>query len=242
VNPIGDGLRILGTMRLVLASATLLATLALAGGAGAQSPTLFGTVGPGFTIKLADASGNPVQNLDPGTYTIQIEDKADIHNFHLTGPGVDQATDIEQTGTFIWTVTLAAGTYHYQCDPHASAMKGDFTVGATPTPPPPPPPPPAPPPPVKKPAALRATVGPGRSIAVNKAGLRLRSIAAGPAVITVSDRSTKDNFHLIGPGVNRTTSKLGKATLVWKVTLKRGLYTYRSDATPTLRGTFRVTA
>jgi len=88
--------------------------------------------------------------------------------------------------------------------------------------------------------ALRATVGPGRSIVVSKAGVRLRSISAGPVVITVGDRSAKDNFHLIGPGVNRRTSKLGKATLVWKVTLKAGPYTYRSDATPTLRGTFRV--
>lgn len=223
-------------MRLLLAFAALLATLALAGGAGAQSPTLFGTVGPGFTIKLSDASGNPVQSLDPGTYTIQIEDKADIHNFHLTGPGVDRATDIEQMGTFIWTVTFVAGKYHYQCDPHASIMNGDVTVGAT-TPPPPPPPTL-----VTKPAALRATVGPGRSIVVSKAGVRLRSISAGPVVITVGDRSAKDNFHLIGPGVNRRTANLGKATLVWKVTLKPGLYTYRSDATPTLRGTFRVTA
>ena len=106
-------------MRLLRASTTLLAVLVLAGGAGAQSPTLFGTVGPGFTIKLSDASGNPVQSLDPGTYTIQIEDKADIHNFHLAGPGADKATDVEQTGTFIWTVTFVAGNYHYQCDPHA---------------------------------------------------------------------------------------------------------------------------
>jgi hypothetical protein len=232
-------LGILTAMRLLLAFVALLASLALVGGAGAQSPTLFGTVGPGFTIKLADASGNPVQSLAPGTYTIQIEDKADIHNFHLTGPGVDKATGIEQMGTVIWTVTFVAGKYHYQCDPHASIMNGDFTVGATTPPPPPPPPPPTP---VKAPAALRATVGPGRSIVVSKAGVRLRSIPAGPVVITVGDRSAKDNFHLIGPGLNRRTSKPGKATFVWKVTLKPGLYTYRSDATPTLRGTFRVTA
>ena len=54
-------------------------------------------------------------------------------------------------------------------------------------------------------------------------------------VITVNDRSAKDNFHLVGPGVNRRTSKLGKARVTWKLTLKRGLYTYRSDATPSLR-------
>jgi len=97
-------------MRLFLVSAMLLAVLVLAGGAGAQAPTLFGTVGPGFTITLADASGNRVQNLDPGTYTIQIEDKADIHNFHLTGPGVNKTTSVGGTGTTTWTVTLRKGT------------------------------------------------------------------------------------------------------------------------------------
>lgn len=219
-------------MRVFLASAALLVVLAVAGGASAQAPTLFGTVGPGFSIRFSDAAGNPVRNLDPGTYTIQIEDKADIHNFHLTGAGVDKATDTEQMGTFTWTVTFVAGKYHYQCDPHASTMTGDFTVGTAPPPPPTPP--------AAKPVALRAIVGPGPSIVLRKAGVRLRTIRSGPAVITVNDRSAKDNFHLIGPGVNRTTSKPGKRTVIWKLTLKRGLYTYRSDATPRLRGTFRA--
>jgi hypothetical protein len=58
--------------------------------------------------------------------------------------------------------------------------------------------------------------------------------------IRVSDRSATDNFHLVGPGVNRATTRLGKATVTWRLTLKRGLYTYRSDATPALRGTVRV--
>jgi len=147
---------------------------------------------------------------------------------------VDKSTSVAGTGTTTWKVKLEVGTYHYQCDPHSSTMRGDFTVGAAP-------PPPATPP-ATKPVALRATVGPGRSIVVSKAGVRLRSIAAGRAVITVMDRSAKDNFHLTGPGVNRATSKPGKQTLVWRLTLKRGLYRYRSDATPTLRGVFRVTA
>jgi hypothetical protein len=219
-------------MRVFLASGVLLVVLAVAEGAGAQAPTLFGTVGPGFSIRFSDAAGNPVRNLAPGSYTIQIDDKADIHNFHLTGPGVDQATDTEQTGTFTWTVAFGAGKYHYQCDPHSSTMRGDFTVGAAPPPPPTPP--------TAKPVALRATVGPGPSIVLSKAGVRLRTIAAGPVVITVNDRSAKDNFHLTGPGVNRATSKAGKRAVVWKLTLKRGLYGYRSDATPALRGTFRA--
>ena len=65
---------------------------------------------------------------------------------------------------------------------------------------------------------------------------------AGPAVITVSDLSAKDNFHLTGPGVNRATSKPGKAKVTWKVTLKPGTYTYRSDASPALKGSFTVRA
>ena len=38
---------------------TIVAALALAGSAGAQNPTLFGTVGPGFSIQIADGAGNP---------------------------------------------------------------------------------------------------------------------------------------------------------------------------------------
>jgi hypothetical protein len=222
-------------MRALIVAASVVTLLVLAGGAGAQSPTLFGTVGPGFSIRLADASGNPVTNLDPGTYTIQIDDKADIHDFHLTGPGVDMATGVEQVGAVTWTVTLSAGTYHYQCDPHATTMKGDFTVGA-----PTPVAPPAPTPPAK-PIALAATVGPGATIVLKTpAGKRVASVKAGPAVIRVSDRSAKDNFHLVGPGVNRTTSRLGKTVTTWKVTLKRGVYRYRSDGTPALKGSFRA--
>ena len=195
---------------------------------------MFGTVGPSFRISLSDASGNPVRHLDPGTYTFQIEDKGDSHNFHLTGPGVNKATDIEQTGTFMWTVTLTDGTYHYQCDAHSSTLRGDFTVGTVTTPPP------ATTTPVKKPYSLSARVGPGATITVTRLGVLQKTLPAGPVVLVVNDRSAKDNFHLVGPGVNRVTSKPGKGTVVWKLTLKRGLYTYRSDATPKLRGSFRV--
>jgi plastocyanin len=31
-------------------------------------------------------------------------------------------------GTTTWKVTLKKGTYKYVCDPHASFMKGSFTV------------------------------------------------------------------------------------------------------------------
>jgi len=70
--------------------------------------------------------------------------------------------------------------------------------------------------------------------------LRVASIKAGAVVIRVSDRSATDNFHLIGPGVNRSTTRLGKTTATWRLNLKRGLYAYRSDATPSLKSSVRV--
>jgi hypothetical protein len=229
----------MGSLRFVLAVAAVAAAalLAGAGGAGAQSPTLFGVVGPGFSIKLSDASGAAVRNLDPGTYTIQVQDNADIHNFHLTGPGVDQATGIEQTGTFTWTVALSNGTYHFQCDPHAATMFGNFTVGGAA---PPPPTTTTTTPPKPKPVRLAGSVGPGKRISLTRSGARFASLKAGPAVIVVADRSARDNFHLTGPGVNRTTTRAGRTTVTWRLTLKRGRYVFRSDASPTLRGSFRV--
>jgi plastocyanin len=96
-------------------------TTASAGG------TLDGTVGPDFKIALAQ-NGAPVTTLTAGTYTLNVDDKSDIHNFHLTGPGVDVSTEVAATGTKSFTITLQAGKYHFQCDPHASSMNGDFTV------------------------------------------------------------------------------------------------------------------
>jgi plastocyanin len=98
-------------------------------GAHAVDSTLSGTVGPGYSISMSATS------VAPGTYTITIDDKSSIHNFHLSGPGVDEATDIEGTGTTTWTVMLQAGTYHFVCDAHASTMRGTLTVGDASAPP-----------------------------------------------------------------------------------------------------------
>ena len=93
----------------------------------ASSGTLEGTVGPGFTIGLTKG-GTAVATLTAGTYTLNVDDQADIHNFHLTGPGVDVSTDVAGKGKKSFTITLTAGKYHFQCDPHSSSMNGDFTV------------------------------------------------------------------------------------------------------------------
>jgi plastocyanin len=108
----------------------LAAAVAVAGtGAAAEAatPTLSATVGPGFTISLKK-SGRKVTSLRAGTYKIRVADRSDIHNFHLTGPRVNKKTSVPTTGTTTWTVRLRHGTYRYVCDPHASMMKGSFTV------------------------------------------------------------------------------------------------------------------
>src|SRR4051794_11024281 len=100
----------------------VLAIAVLAGPAVADTTTLQASVGANdaFVISLRDASGAGVAHLDPGTYTIHVADLSGLHDFHLTGPGVDKATDVTGTGTEDWEVTLVDGTYRYVCDPHAT--------------------------------------------------------------------------------------------------------------------------
>jgi plastocyanin len=82
-----------------------------------------------FTITLKDASGAEVNTLKAGTYQVKIKDPSAIHNFHLTGPGsIDLTTGpVDKIVDVTWPVTLVAGTYTYECDPHAN-MKKTFTV------------------------------------------------------------------------------------------------------------------
>ena len=108
--------------RALIAVPTALAFIAFAIPASAATPTYNGTVGPGFTITM---SKKPTK---AGTIKLVVADKASIHNFHLTGPGVNVKTSVSDTGSKTFTVTLKKGTYKFFCDPHASTMKGSFTV------------------------------------------------------------------------------------------------------------------
>jgi plastocyanin len=112
-------------MKLV-AVAAIVAALAVPS-ALAATPTLTGTVGPGFTITLKQGK-TKVSKLKAGKYVFKIADKASIHNFHLKGPGVDKKTSVPKTGNSTWTLTLKKGKYTFVCDPHASFMKGSFTA------------------------------------------------------------------------------------------------------------------
>lgn len=91
--------------------------------------TLTGTVGEGdsFVITLMDSTGAPVTSIKAGTYTIKVKDASKIHNFHLTGAGVEETTTVPEVTDVTWTVELKAGSYTFKCDPHAK-MTATFTV------------------------------------------------------------------------------------------------------------------
>jgi hypothetical protein len=199
---------------------TVVAALALAGSAGASrgdNPTLTGSVGTNdaFQLGLNDPAGSPVSHLDPGTYTLVVHDRSQLHNFHLFGPGgVGVETAVEETGDTTFTVTLIDGIYTFQCDPHSfSGMRGQFAVGTAAL--------------AKPPAKVAA------SITGSKASIG--RLAAGKAVITVTDRSKTDGFFLQGPGVAKRTGIAFTGKVTWTVTLQAGTYTYGSAKSPKLR-------
>jgi plastocyanin len=96
----------------------------------AKTPMLAGEVGPGFSIEVKKG-GKDLKTIKAGTYRIKVEDKASIHNFHLSGPGLNKKTSVSFKGETTWKIKLKPGRYTYQCDPHAaSGMKGSFRVTA----------------------------------------------------------------------------------------------------------------
>jgi hypothetical protein len=222
-------MRLRGLLILAAAAAVMLVPAAVP----ATLPQLIGTVGPGFSININHPDGTPVTQIDPGTYEIVVSDLAAEHNFHLSGPGVNELTGVESTGNVTWTVTFVDGRYTVVCDPHSLQMRREFVVG---TPPPPPPPPPVVP-------KLLATVGPKNTISLKSAsGATLKTIKARTYSITVRDRSKVHNFHLVGKGVNRKSGLAGTGTLTWKLKLSAGTLRFFSDKSPkTVKGSVKVT-
>src|SRR3954453_4345039 len=116
--------------------AALTAAAVTAGSAVAATPKLAASVSDPLNISLKIGS-KKVSSLKAGKYTIVVKDTASDHNFHLTGPAANKTTPgapkVTRTpggakGTTTWVVTLKKGTYKFVCDPHASFMKGSFTV------------------------------------------------------------------------------------------------------------------
>jgi plastocyanin len=94
-----------------------------------STPTLVGTVGPGFTIHLTKA-GTAVKTLKAGAYKLVIHDRASIHAWSLDGPHgfAKDYTKVPFVGTKTFAVNFKAGKYKFYCPPHESIMFGHFTV------------------------------------------------------------------------------------------------------------------
>jgi plastocyanin len=217
--------------------------LALAGSApavrGAETK-LFAQVGPEATIMLRDGQGNRVTQLDPGAYEIEVKDLSDEHNFHLTGPGVNQLTEVSFVGETTWHVSFQDGNYRYVCDPHATSMRGTFTVGT---------PQATPPPATATPSApvgarLLLTVGPTPVISLKTtAGKPVKVLRAGSYTFVARDRSATHNAHLLGAGVNRSTGVAFTGSRTWKLTVRKGTLVFRCDPhRTTLRGSVQIVA
>jgi plastocyanin len=88
---------------------------------------------------------------------------------------------------------------------------------------------------------LQGRVADPVSISLTVAGKKVSSLKAGTYTIVVRDEAGDHDFHLTGPGVNRTTTVSGTGTQTWKVTLKRGTYTYKCDPHAAfMKGSFTV--
>ena len=112
----------MGNIKLALIVSVTTFAIAVPSYAATHTKTLIGTDGPGFTITMNK------KIVKAGKYVIIIRDRSSIHNFHLTGPGVNKMTSVPAVRTTKWTVRLRKGTYHFVCDPHRSIMHGTLKV------------------------------------------------------------------------------------------------------------------
>jgi plastocyanin len=77
----------------------------------------------------------------------------------------------------------------------------------------------------------------------NRADKAVKTVKAGTHRIKVEDKASIHNFHLKGPGVNKTTGVAFVGERIWTVTLKPGKYTYWCDPhSSMMRGSFKVVA
>ena len=80
-----------------------------------------------------------------------------------------------------------------------------------------------------------------RSISLTDAdGQRVTRLAPNYYRFLVKDLTRRQNFHLVGPSVNKRTKVPTTTTTSWTAYLRPGIYTYRSDKRPSLSGTFTV--
>lgn len=81
-----------------------------------------------YAIGILDEQGAMITSVPAGDYSLTFVDRSQLHNFHLTGEGVDVATEVRGTDESTVEITLAEGSYEYVCDPHSGTMNGVLEV------------------------------------------------------------------------------------------------------------------
>ena len=87
---------------------------------------------------------------------------------------------------------------------------------------------------------LTAKVTARSILLVDADGRRVTRLAPNTYRFVVKDLTKAQNFHLVGPSVNRRTRVPAKVTTSWTVHLRPGSYTYRSDRRRSMSATFTV--
>jgi plastocyanin len=88
---------------------------------------------------------------------------------------------------------------------------------------------------------LQAVVADPVNISLTMGGKKVSALKAGRYLIVVKDQASDHDFHLTGPGLNRTTSVSGKGTQRWTVRLQKGTYKYVCDPHAAfMKGSFTV--
>jgi plastocyanin len=91
------------------------------------------------------------------------------------------------------------------------------------------------------PPKLVGTVGPGFTITLTKGGAKVKTLKGGKYTLLIRDKSNIHNFHVRGPGLNKSTgvSFVGSKTIT--ITVKKGTYKYVCDPHATsMHGSFKV--
>jgi hypothetical protein len=179
-------------------------------------------------IALARVDGTAVQQLEPGSYAIRVDDRSRSESFRLVGPGVEQHTQRHVPFTTTWLVTLRDGVYHYFSDRRPQTLRGSVRVGTAASPP--------------QERTLEGFTGSDFAIALIGSDFApVQRLEAGTYTIRVHDRSPDHNFRLTGPGVNVATTLEAVGDRELSVRLTGGTYSFLCDPhTLTMLGTFVV--
>jgi hypothetical protein len=186
----------------------------------ADGPVIVAVTGPGDAITFT-LEGQPVAHLEPGTYTIEVDDTSARRDFTLRGPGVSEHSGFEPVGKHTWSVTFTDGWYRYYDAAFEPDFHGEFSVGNPP------------------PVTLQARVD-DTSISFTRDGAPVRQLDPGSYSIGVADLSERQNFRLIGPGAEEHTQHVRTASYTWTVVLTEGTYSYFSERRPQMRGSFTI--